>query len=149
MKFITFGSPKIENKEIKKVSSVLKSGWIGSGPIVKRFEKAFSNYKKIKYATAVSSGTSALHLSMLASNIKPGSEVITTAMTFCSTINAIIHAGCKPVLADIDSESLCISFESIKKLTNKKTKAIILVHLYGNTPEIEKIVNFCRKKKYL
>ena len=145
MKFITFGSPKIENKEIKKVCSVLKSGWIGSGPIVKRFEKAFSTYKKIKYATAVSSGTSALHLSMLASNIKPGSEVITTAMTFCSTINAIIHAGLKPVLVDIDPLTGNIDPSKIEKAISKKTKAILPVHLAGYPCKMD-IINKIAKK---
>ena len=91
MKFIKLADPNIGAKEAKQVALVIKSGWIGSGPKVKEFEKDFGNYKKSKNVTAVSSCTAALHLGMLVCNIKPGSEVITTAMTFSATINAIIH----------------------------------------------------------
>ena len=68
-------------------------------------------------------------------------------LLFVAPINTILHSGAKPVLADIESKTLCISLDSIKKLVNKNTKAVIIVHLYGNTPEIKKIVKFCQKKK--
>ena len=101
-KFLVFGSPQIDNAEIDEVVDCLKSGWIGTGPKVKEFEDAFKDYKSIQYSTAVNSCTAALHLSLISLDLNEGDEVITTAMTFCSTVTAIIHAGATPVLADID-----------------------------------------------
>ena len=99
-KFLVFGAPKIEQPEIDEVVASLQSGWLGTGPKVARFEQAFSAYKGAKHAAALNSCTSALHLSILAAGIGQDDEVITTPMTFCATVNAIIHAGATPVLAD-------------------------------------------------
>src|SRR5712692_10472486 len=101
--FIVFGAPSIEQDEIDEVVRCLESGWIGTGPRVARFEKDFAAYKDQAFAAAVSSCTAAMHLSILAAGISDGDEVITTPMTFCATINAILHAGATPVLADIDA----------------------------------------------
>ena len=96
---------------------------------------------------ATSSGTAALQLALSVLKLKKKDEVIVPDFTFVAPINTILHSGAKPVLADIESKTLCISLDSIKKLVNKNTKAVIIVHLYGNTPEIKKIVKFCKKKK--
>ena len=88
-KYITFGSPLIENKEISSVVKCLKSGWIGTGPKVQEFQKKFSDYKKIKNSIAVHSCSAALHLSLKSLNLKKNDEVITSALTFCSTVNSI------------------------------------------------------------
>ena len=90
-RFLVFGSPAIEDPEIQEVIASMKSGWLGTGPKVARFEEMFKAYKGSNYSVAVSSCTAALHLSMLASGLKPGDEVITTPLTFCATINAIIQ----------------------------------------------------------
>ena len=108
-KFIIFGSPDIKQPEIDEVIGSLESGWLGTGPKVKKFEDDFKNYKKVNNAVAVNSCTAALHLSLIALNLKEGDEVITTPMTFCSTVNAIIHVGATPVLADVDPVSMNIS----------------------------------------
>ena len=79
--------------------------------------------------------------------LKNQDEVIVPDFTFVAPINAILHCGAKPVLADIDNETLCISYDSIKKLVSKKTKAVVIVHLYGNTPELEKLSNFAKKEE--
>ena len=92
-KFIVFGRPHIGEDEIKEVVDSMESGWIGTGPKVKRFEENFKTYIESPYAVAVNSCTSALHLSMVASGIGVGDEVITTAMTFCSTVNSM-STGC-------------------------------------------------------
>src|ERR1019366_3524687 len=98
--FLVFGSPLIEEAEIQEVVDTLRSGRIGTGPKVKKFEEMVAKYKGVKHAVAVNSATAALHLSLLALDLKPGDEVITTPMTFCATLNAILHAGAKPVMVD-------------------------------------------------
>ena len=141
-KYITFGAPLLERKELKAVSDCLKSGWIGTGPKVQLFEKEFSRYKNSKYSIAVNSCTAALHLSLKALDLKPGDEVITTSLTFCSTINSIIHSGAKPVLADVDYKSQNIDPKKILEKITKKTKALVIVHFAGlpcNMKEIMKI----------
>ena len=120
-RFLVFGSPAIEEPEIQEVTSVLKSGWLGTGPKVAEFEKEFKAYKGANNAIAVNSCTAALHLSLIASGVGPGDEVITTAMTFCATVNAIIHAGCKPVLVDIDPQTLNIDPSLVKEKITRKT----------------------------
>ena len=146
-KQIPQSEPVFRGNELEYLTDTIQSGWISSvGKYVNLFEKKFSNFTKSKYALATSSGTAALQLAISVLKLKKKDEVIVPDFTFVAPINAVLHGGAKPVLADIDKETLCISYESIKKLVNKKTKAIIIVHLYGNTPEIQKIVNFCKKK---
>ena len=101
-KFIPFGKPYIGIDEMRFITKVIKSKWIGSGPITEKFERKFKNYKKSKFALSVNSCTAALHLSLIYCGIKSNDEVITTPMTFVSTINSIILSGAKPILADID-----------------------------------------------
>lgn len=143
--FITFGKPKFNSKEIKAVSSIIRSGWIGTGKKTKEFEEKFLKYKNAKYGSAVNSCTSALFLSLLLSNIKKNDEVITTALTFCSTINSIIHIGAKPVLVDINIDNLQIDETSIEKKINKNTKAILIVHMHGYSCNMKKILKICKK----
>src|SRR5262245_60681573 len=97
-RFLVFGAPAIEAAEIQEVVATLKSGWLGTGPKVADFERRFAAYQGAHHAAAVNSCTAALHLSLLASGVGPGDEVITTALTFCATVNAIIHAGATPIL---------------------------------------------------
>ena len=98
--FLVFGSPLIEQPEIDEVTASMKSGWLGTGPKVHKFEEMFKEYKGSKHAMALNSCTAALHLSMLAIGIKPGDEVIVPSMTFAATANSVIHAGGIPVFAD-------------------------------------------------
>jgi len=129
--FLVFGAPVIEDDEIQEVVASMKSGWLGTGPKVARFESGFAKYKGAEYVAAVNSGTAALHLSIIASGLKPEDEVITTPMTFCATINAIIHAGATPVLADVDPVTMNIDPEQVRKHITPKTKAILPVHFAG------------------
>ena len=100
--FLVFGSPRIEEAEIQDVEAVMRSGWLGTGPRVAQFEHEFGLYRGAAHAVALSSCSAALHLSLLASGVGPGDEVITTPLTFCATVNAIIHAGATPVFVDTD-----------------------------------------------
>lgn len=130
-KFLVFGAPAIEEAEINEVVATLRSGWLGTGPKVGRFEAQFRDYIGSKHALAVSSCTAALHLSMIAAGLKPGDEVITTPLTFASTANAILHAGARPVFADVEPDTLNLDPEQVERRVTPRTRAIIPVHLYG------------------
>ncbi|HMV37542.1 MAG TPA: DegT/DnrJ/EryC1/StrS aminotransferase family protein [Plasticicumulans sp.] len=131
--FLIFGAPRIEQAEIDEVSAVLASGWLGTGPRVAAFENAFARYKGRDgaHVAAVNSCTAALHLALLASGVGPGDEVITTPLTFCATVNAILHAGATPVLADVDPVTMNIDPAAVATAITPRTKAILSVHFAG------------------
>ena len=135
--FLVFGSPRIDEDEIEEVVSCLRSGWIGTGPRVAEFERRFAAYKGASHAVAVNSCTAALHLSILAAGIGPGDEVITTPLTFIASVNAIIHAGATPVLADVDPRSMNIDPECVKARITRRTKAILPVHFAGRACDMD------------
>jgi len=136
-RFLVFGRPAIEDDEIREVVDSLRSGWLGTGPKVARFEQDFRRYKGWGEPVALSSCTAALHLSILAAGVGPGDEVITTAMTFCATVNAIIHAGATPVLADIDPVTMNIDPDQVAAHITRHTKAIIPVHFAGRACKMD------------
>lgn len=137
--FLVFGSPCIGQEEIDEVVDTMRSGWLGTGPKTHRLEKEFAGYLGVKNSVAVNSCTAALHLSMLASGIGPGDEVIVPDLTFCATVNAVIHTGARPVFADIKIPDMNISPDEILRLITPRTKAIIPVHLYGNPVDMDPI----------
>lgn len=138
--FLVFGSPLIEQPEIDEVVAALKSGWIGTGPKVEQFENDFKAYKGADHAVALNSCTAALHLSILTAELKPGDEVITTAMTFSATVNAVINAGgVRPVLVDIDPVSMNIDHDRIEEKITPRTRAIIPVHFAGRPCDMDKL----------
>ena len=130
-KFLVFGAPEVRQEDIDEVVASLKSGWWGTGPKVMQFERDFAAYKGVDetQVAAVNSCTAALHVSLIAAGIGPGDEVISTPMTFCATINSIIHCGATPVLADIDPVTMNIDPVQIEVKISDKTKAISLVIL--------------------
>jgi dTDP-4-amino-4,6-dideoxygalactose transaminase len=137
--FLVFGRPAIEEEEIQDVIDCLRSGWLGTGPRVAQFEREFRDYKGSGYPVALNSCTAALHLSLLAGGVGPGDEVITTAMTFCATVNAIIHAGATPVLADIDPTTMNIDPRQVAARTSSRTKAVIPVHFAGRACQMDQL----------
>lgn len=143
--YIIFGSPRIEKPEIQEVVDSLRSGWIGTGPKVHKFEEMFREYKGSKHAMALNSCTAGLHLSLLALELEPGSEVIVPAMTFAATANAVIHAGCMPVFADSKKDTMNIDPEDIERKITSKTRAIIPVHFAGRPCEMDKIMSIAKK----
>ena len=149
--FIVFGAPDIREEEIQEVVDTLKSGWIGTGPKVKKFEHDFASYKGLSgdYALAVNSCTAALHLALEAAGIGSGDEVITTATTFCATVNAIFLSGAKPVLVDIDPVTGNIDTTKIESVITKKTKAIIPVHLAGYPCDMDAILQISNQYEFL
>ena len=147
--FLVFGSPKIEQEEIDEVVECLKSGWIGTGPRVNKFENAFCDYIGSKYAIALNSCTAALHLSMLISGVSIGDEVITTPMTFAATANAILHTGAKPIFVDVEKDSMNIDPTLIEKVISPKTKAILPVHFAGRPCNMDHIMEIAQKNNLL
>jgi dTDP-4-amino-4,6-dideoxygalactose transaminase len=143
--FLIFGSPLIEQPEIEEVISSMKSGWLGTGPKVHKFEEMFSEYKGSKYAMAVNSCTAALHLSLLAIGIQPGDEVIVPTMTFTSTASVVIHAGGIPVFVDCKKDTMNIDPEDIERKITSKTKAIIPVHFAGRACEMGAIMEIAER----
>jgi len=143
--FLVFGSPLIEQPEIDEVTASMKSGWLGTGPKVHKFEEMFKEYKGSKHAMALNSCTAALHLSMLAIGIKPGDEVIVPSMTFAATANSVIHAGGIPVFADCEKDTMNIDPADIKRKITSKTKAIIPVHFAGRACKMDEIMSIARK----
>jgi dTDP-4-amino-4,6-dideoxygalactose transaminase len=143
--FIVFGAPSIEQSEIDEVVRCLESGWLGTGPRVAQFEREFAEYKDVAAAAAVSSCTAAIHLSVLAAGIGPGDEVITTPMTFCATVNAIIHAGATPVLADIDPRTMNIDPEQVEAKITSRTRALLPVHFAGRPCDMDALTQIAER----
>jgi len=145
--FLVFGAPSIGEEEVAEVVACLRSGWIGTGPRVAAFEDAFRRYRQAEHAVAVSSCTAALHLSLLAARLEPGAEVITTPMTFCATVNAIIHAGLKPVLADIDPVTQNIDPAEVEAKITPRTRAILPVHFAGRPCDMDALMAIAQRRE--
>jgi len=135
--FLVFGSPALEQAEIDEVVACLKSRWIGTGPRTARFERDFAEYKGVESAVALHSCTAALHLALVALNLKPGDEVITTPLTFCATVNAILHAGGTPVLADVDPATMNIDPAKVREKITPRTRALLPVHFAGRPCDMD------------
>ncbi|WP_284320351.1 DegT/DnrJ/EryC1/StrS family aminotransferase [Dyella acidisoli] len=142
-----FGAPHIDEAEIDEVLTCLRSGWLGTGPRVAKFERDFAAFRGVKSAqvAAVNSCTAALHVSMLAAGIEHGAEVITTPLTFCATVNAILHAGLMPVLADVDPQTQNIDPDAIEAAITPRTRAIVPVHFAGRPCAMDRIMDIARK----
>jgi dTDP-4-amino-4,6-dideoxygalactose transaminase len=138
---IPYASPSIEEDEIQEVVNTMRSGWINMGQKTFQFEEAIARYTGAEYAVAVNSCTAALHLSLLASGIGPGDEVITTPFTFAATGNVIVQSGAKPVFSDINPETFNINPEKICDVITSKTKAIIPVHYAGQPCDMTAIMD--------
>ncbi|NQU38977.1 MAG: DegT/DnrJ/EryC1/StrS family aminotransferase [Lentisphaerae bacterium] len=138
--YLIFGQPLIEEPEIEEVVRSMRTGWLGTGPKVAEFEKLIAEYKGVKHAIAVNSCTAGLHLSCLAVGLQPGDEVVVPAMTFCATINAVIHAGATPVLVDVEPQTFNMDPEQVRQKITAKTKAIIPVHFAGRACNMDELV---------
>jgi dTDP-4-amino-4,6-dideoxygalactose transaminase len=145
--YILFGAPLIGKEEINEVLDTIHSGWLGTGPKVKKFEDAFNSYAGTREAVALNSCTAGLHLSLIAAGVGTGDEVITTPLTFCATANAIIHNGAKPVFVDVNLETMNIDEHRIEKAITKRTKVIIPVHMAGRPCEMDAIRKIAKKYK--
>jgi len=134
-KLIPINLPKIGEEEIEAVVKVMRKGpltnALGAGPMVTQFEKNYAKFAGVKHAVAANTGTAALHMSAASVGVKPGDEVILPSFTFVATAEAVVLAGGKPVFADIDPATYCLSPVAVEKAITKKTKVILPVDLYG------------------
>lgn len=144
--FLPFSTPSIDDDEINEVVDSMKSGWITTGPKVKRFEEAFKAYVGAPHAIPLSSATAGLHLTLLALGIKEGDEIITTPMTFASTVSMIILCGATPVLADIEPGTLNIDPAKIREKISPRTRAVIPVHFAGQSCDMDPIFALAREQ---
>ncbi len=143
--FLVFSQPEILQAEIDEVVDSLQKCWLGTGPKVAQFKRDFATYKGATHVTAVNSCTAALHLSCLVAGLKPGDEVITTALTFCATVNAIIHSGATPVLADCEPGTMNISPAAVEAKITPRTRAIMPVHFAGRPCDMDALVPLAEK----
>ena len=143
---IKFSKANISQKLIYDVVNVIKSGWLTHGKFNKKFEDEIKKFTGAKYCTLVSSCTAALHISCLALNLKKNDEVIVPAMSHTATSHAVEYTGAKAVFADIDYKSGNICPIQVKKIINKKTKAIIVVHMAGRSCKMDDLIKICKKK---
>jgi dTDP-4-amino-4,6-dideoxygalactose transaminase len=139
---IPHSRPTLIGSESQAVSSVLESGQIAQGPKIHEFEKQFSGYIGKKEAAATSSGTAALHLALLALGVTDNDDVIVPSFVCTAVLNAVLYIGANPVVADIDPETHNISVDSVRKAITKKTKAVIVPHMFGCPAEMEKLSEF-------
>lgn len=142
---IYISKPSITDVEKKAVMEVLDSGFLAQGARTAEFEKQFASMLGVKHAIAVSNGTCAIQIALLAEGIGPGDEVITSPFTFIATANAIVFTGAKPVFADIEIDSFNISPEQIEAAITPRTKAILPVHLYGQVCDMDEIEAIAKK----
>jgi perosamine synthetase len=144
---IQVARPDMTHQEFRSVMDAFLSSWISSkGPYVDKFEQEFCAFIGTQHGIAVSNGTVALHLALLALNVGPGDEVIVPDLTFAATINAVLFCGATPVIVDVDRRTWCMSLEGVQQACTPRTKAIIPVHLYGRPAEIGPISVFAAKR---
>ncbi len=145
MKKIQIAKPYIDNDDIGGVVEVLKSGWLSLGPKLKEFEENLAEYVGVKYALAVSSGTAALHLGVRALGLKAGDEVITSPFSFVASSNCLLYEEVKPVFVDIEETTFNMDPSLIEGAVSKKTKAILPVHIFGQSADMDPILTIAKK----
>ena len=145
MEKIPFSRPIINLNVMKEIKEILKSGWLIEGKYTTEFEHKFAKYCGVNHAIATSSGTAALFLALKGMGIGNGDEVIVPSLTFVATSNTAIHVGAKPVFAEIDKDTFNLDPESLKDKITKKTKAVIPVHLYGQSCDMDEINEIAEK----
>jgi len=143
--FLPFSRPSISQAAIDEVVACLKSGWITTGPRVKQFEEDLKSYLGAPHVLALTSATAGLHLVLVALNLKPGDEVITTPMTFAATLNTIVLAGGRPVLVDVEPGTYNMDVTKIEKAVTKRTRAIMPVHFAGLPVDLDPLYDIAKK----
>jgi dTDP-4-amino-4,6-dideoxygalactose transaminase len=143
--FLPFSPPLVGEEEIAEVVDTLRSGWITTGPKTKQFEREFADFIGAPAALAVSSATDAMLVGLAALGIGPGDQVITTPMTFCSTVHVIEHLGAQPVLVDVEPDTLNIDPERVTCAVTSRTRAIMPVHLYGHPCEMDALLDIAAR----
>lgn len=144
-KVIPYGRHVIEADDLAAVTEVLRGDWLTTGPAVGQFERAFAEYVGAPHAVAVSNGTAALHLAMLAIGIKPGDEVIVSALTFAASANCVRYVGGTVVFADVREDTLTIDPADVARLITPRTRAIVAVDYAGLPADLDPLLELCKK----
>ena len=131
---------QVGDEEIEAVAETIRSGWLTTGPKAAELEARAAELLEAKHVLAVASGTAALHLALIAVGVRPGDEVVTTSLTWPATVNVIVHAGATPVFADVREGDLNIDPAHVRELVGPRTKAILPVHLYGQTADLDPLL---------
>lgn len=145
--FLSFSPPSIGAEEIDEVVETLKTGWITTGPKTRQFEAEFAQYIGVRDALAVFSATDAMQVGLAALGVQPGDEIITTAMTFCSTVHVIEHLGARPVLVDVEPDTLCIDAGAVERAVTEKTRGLLPVHIYGHPCDMDPLLDLAKALK--
>lgn len=146
IEFIPVYQPSLDGTEIKNVLEALQSGWISSkGEFIQQFENRFSKFIGVDHASAVTNGTVAIHLALLALNIQPGDEVIVPTFTYVASINPVVQMNAVPVFVDCENQFWQIDPEAIRRKITSKTKAIIITHLYGHPCDMDAIMQIAKE----
>jgi dTDP-4-amino-4,6-dideoxygalactose transaminase len=144
--FLPFCVPAIDEEEIAAVIDTLRSPWISTGPKTQRLQSEFAAYVGAQSAAAVNSGTAALHTALAALGVGPGDEVITTTMTFASTVNVIEHVGAQPRLVDVEPDTLNLSAAAVERALTPRTRAIVPVHFAGHPVDMDPLLELARSR---
>ncbi len=147
MKMTPVAKPFIGTEEIRAVTRVLKSGMLSLGPVHREFEVAFAKEIGTNYAVSVSSGTAGLHLAMIAAGVGAGDEVITSPFSFVASANSILYVGAKPVFVDVDPETYNMDPQLVEKKITTRTKAILVVHIFGQSADMDPILKLARRHR--
>ncbi len=145
--FLSFSPPFLGSEEIAEVIDTLKTDWITTGPKTRQFEAEFADFIGTPAALAVSSATDAMLVGLAALGVQPGDEVITTAMTFCSTVHVIEHLGARPVLVDVEPDTLCIAPGAVERAVTPKTRGVMPVHIYGHPCDMDPLLEMAAARK--
>jgi perosamine synthetase len=145
MEFIPWAKPSLWGNEQKYISEALESTWISSGPFVERFERVFKEYSDVQYVLATSNGTTALHLAYLALGLGSGDEIIVPGFAFMAAANMVLNVGAKPIFADVDPDTWCVTADSIERCITPQTKAIVPIHTYGDVCDMDSILDLAKK----
>lgn len=144
--FIPISEPSLGRSEARYVADCVKSGWVSSlGEYIGQFEEAFAHFCETKYGVSVFNGTVALHLALAALGIGPGDEVIVPSLTFIATANAVLYTGATPVFVDVEAETWNMDPAQVERKISRRTKAIIVVHLYGHPADMDPLMSLARK----
>jgi dTDP-4-amino-4,6-dideoxygalactose transaminase len=147
--FLNFSPPTIGEEEINEVADTLRSDWITTGPKTKQFETDFAAYVQAPGALALNSCTAALHTSLVVAGIGPGDEVIVTPLTFAATVNCIEHVGARPVLVDVETDTMNIDPLRAEQAITGRTRAMIPVHLAGHPADMDSLRELAEKHHLL